>query len=159
MMKYIVYFMLCSIAIAQPSMVWNRPDGSVAITYPVWSAQASGETTSAFLARIQADVPTSITSGTVAVVIDRSLIPWQDRYFRDAWRLNSGHVSIQRLTAQAIHRKNLIQRMREKLQNGTIGYLQADAVLRSIQSMDLSTATAPTLQSLKSTMPTVLTTP
>lgn len=70
-------------------IVWQKPDGSIAITYPVYSTQLPGETEDDFLDRIatQAQEVGYIRKPNV----QEASLP-QDHEFFDQWRMPGGAV-------------------------------------------------------------------
>lgn len=71
-------------------IVWEKPDGGVAVTYPVWSAKKAGDTDEQFLAKLK------IASQQPGFVhkfnIESSSLPTSGKFF-DQWRINGGAVT------------------------------------------------------------------
>lgn len=58
-------------------------------------------------------------------IVDKSAIP-EDRYFRDAWKLDADSVAIDMPKARAIHMDNIRAARREPLENLDLAYQRAD---------------------------------
>jgi hypothetical protein len=119
-------------------IVWEQPDGSILITYPV-AAKLPGEADAAYLDRVAAHAQARDLSLTGAVRrpnADSAALP--ARRWRNAWRRVAGSLTVHPATARVQRRLELLadrdtrlDRVRKKLQNA----IEDDAATATIAAL------------------------
>lgn len=77
----------------QPRIIWQAPDGSIAVSIPC-SPVRDGETETAYLERVAARVKNatpSLAAHQMVAVVEASTLP--SRRFRNAWRWVAGAIT------------------------------------------------------------------
>lgn len=141
-------------------IAYTQEDGTIAIVIPTPEFIAKGGDINQLIAK-------SVPEGATRSIVREHEIP-EDRYFRNAWRLDGG-IQIDRPHAEAIHMDNLRKIRDEKLKAEDIEYQKAleyrdDAKMNAIANRkkklrDMTTNTdlsGLTLDELKSFVPDVL---
>lgn len=158
-MKYLLFFFTFSVALSEPIIVWKRADGSVSYTAMNWTLRLQNEPMQAFLDRMRGLTEQSQFVGYSYQ--DMSALPSDDReeYFRGAWTTSDGSsVMIDRKRAEQVHRVRLKSRVMDAFRQGLIRNQDIDVSMDSIDSMDTTTKSYPTLNALKSAEPSAVST-
>lgn len=106
-------------------IVWEQPDGTVAMFMPAPNAQSPDESIDDFVARVKARIEAA--NGVTAIVMLTRNLPHDGKHFRRAWKFSApGVVETHMPTAREIHRDKIRAARAAELARLDAEYAKAD---------------------------------